>query len=259
VLYIQQLRGYLKTDSADIRTLRLSAVGAAAAWFLSLMVTPIHFASALLPLACVALAIAPLRVRNLKHAPLTKLSRGIWIAATVLGFGLVITFSVIAYGQLLAEPGRYSSFERNYLDLQEASRIIPHDPLMQRRLIGAQIFVAQTEQELTEALAVLERSPSYITGYGPNLVEFAQLILDKQETLQLTGGIQTADALLRQARILMPETPALLGEELHLAFVLENVADIQKATQAFEPKKELYPPGEGYLIRSAKAVDAASP
>jgi len=250
VLWWREFQSKKKDEPRDIVALRNATAIATFSWLATLLVTPQHFASSFLGVACAGLTIAPLaRTRDKKGRdfPFDRLLVIGRIALIVLVgfalFGLVRQQAGIAASETLV-----SDANEDLARLEQIAEVVPNHPLLERRMIDDRLLTCDTLDENNALLAEALVSPGYISDFGPNLVNFARLGMDNLEQFD-SDDVSAIRPLLARAEELMPDTPALLGERLHVALIVGNTKGIQEAAKQFRPVARLYPLGKGYLSR----------
>ncbi len=235
--------------------LRAACLIGAAAWLLSLFVTPMHFASGLLGAALAGLALARPAATGMEALSLP--TAGKTIARILACAALVACAALFARQQfaLASVPLLITEANSNNLEgLEQIARTVPADPLLERYILQERLMLTGSPRELQAQIQGIANAPAYLTDFAPNMTEFARIALDRTSALQ-SSDTAPAAALLDRASV-GPVTPALLGERLHLALVAGDAARIARAKAATEEPRfngksaaELYAPIQAYLAR----------
>jgi hypothetical protein len=267
VLWCQELRRRLKADPPSVSTLRAAAAASSLAAGVTLMATPFHFASGFLPTLLAALAIAPIppsqksSVRSQTPRTLAVSLRALGTGAGLLSLAAVLLCCGTA-GFLIAQQTAINKIDQPFSDpaayalrMEALRATIGSHPLLERRILDARLLAAAdadaAQTLMKEALA--QTTPRSVRDFGPNLVQFAELGMHKLSG-DSAADTTAAAALLVRAQQLMPVTPALTGERLHLALLQGNSAEIAAARKEFLPVRGLYALGEAYLEESESAI-----
>lgn len=244
--------------SGSIVDLRAACMIAALAWLFSLFVTPMHFASGLLGAALAGLACARPEATGMDALALPSAAK---VVARVAGCIALVVLAVFFSRQqyaLARVPGIViGGADAQGLSLLESvDQAASGDPMVKCYLLQMRLLLSTNQQELNQQIQAVQTAPGYITGFTPNFTQFAQYALSQMQSLQTsdTANFSAVTTLLHQAASTGPVTPALLGEQLHLAVVSGSAPAIQRATAEvkrpfFNGKTaaELYPPIADYL------------
>jgi len=244
--------------SGSIVDLRAACMIAALAWLLSLFVTPMHFASGLLGAALAGLACARPQATGMDALVLPSAAK---VAARVAGCVALVALAIFFSRQqnaLARVPGIITGgADAQGLSLLESvDQTVPGDPMVKCYMLQMRLLLTASPQELNQQIQAVQTAPGYITGYTPNFTEFAQYALSQMQSLQTsdTANFSAVTGLLHKAASTGPVTPALLGEQLHLAVVSGSEAAIARATAEVKQLRfnglsaaDLYPPIADYL------------
>ena len=249
--------------SGSIVDLRAACMIAALAWLLSLFVTPMHFASGLLGAALAGLACARPQATGMDALVLPSAAKVAGRVAGCVALVVVAIFFSRQQSALARVPGIVTGgADAQGLSLLESvDQTVPGDPTVENYLIQMRLLLAANPQELNQQIKAAQAAPGYITEYTPNFTQFAQYALSQMQSLQTsdTANFSAVTDLLHKAASTGPVTPALLGEQLHLAVASGSEAAIARATAEVkqprfngETAADLYPPIADYLA-AAKA------
>ncbi|MCL2654852.1 MAG: hypothetical protein FWD65_04025 [Coriobacteriia bacterium] len=242
---------------------RAACAIATLAWLLSLFVTPMHFASGLLGAALAGLACARPEATGMDALSLPSAGKTI---ARIVGLLALVIVAVFFMRQqfALSSAQTLSITAQDDLTLQErAARSAPANPLVERRILQDRLMLASTPQELNTQIQAIPAAPGYITDFTLNATLFARLALNQMQALHTAdaANVTAVTALLKQAGSAGPVTPALLGEQLHLAQVSGNAAALRQAIAAVKQPRfngknaiQLYAPISHYLSPSSNTL-----
>ena len=246
VVWARAVTGAREASEED-RLLRLSLVVGFVAYLAALMVTPVHFASGLLGVVIAGFAAAgsgadaPLRLSKMAAVSVVTL------AVAMSGYGVWrmagLTVGAITGGDFASDAAR----------IESAARIVPGEPLNERRLLELALWRAATPADLAAARQVIDSAPAYITGFTPNLPHFAFIGLTRSEQLGVDDYSWERGLLERAAR-LTPELPSLVAERLHLAILEGEVAALPELMQRAEQYGATYPMTADYLLRAREVL-----
>lgn len=239
---------------SETRALRLSLAVAFVAYLASLLVTPVHFASGLLGAVVGGFAIARSDGPVAPRAGATPAAPGLLrvaaatVAAIVLAYGAwrmagLTAGSIEGAGDLAADRARVES----------AARIVPGEPLNERRRLDIALLTATGPDELAAARAAVDASPGYIRDYPPNLVQFAAFGMMSAEAMGQTG-FGWERALLEQVEDRVPGLPSLAGERLHLALVEGDAEALPALIDCARTQGATYPLSAGYIARAEEEL-----
>jgi len=244
--------------SGGLAGLRAACLIAALAWLLSLFVTPMHFASGLLGAALAGLACARPAAVGMEALFLPSAGKTL---ARLVGCGALVVLAILFTRQHLAlafAQTATTSVADDMALMQRVARVAAAHPLIERYLLQDRLMATTSAQDLNQQLQALQSAPGFVTDFTPNLVLFAQIALDRMQSLQTsdTAVLASVAQLLSQADREGLATPALLGEKLHLAVVSGDASALARARTAVRrpqfngrTAEELYPPITGYLAR----------
>jgi len=246
-------------DAADtpvpggLTSLRAACAIAALAWLLSLFVTPMHFASGLLGAALAGLACARPAATGMEALSLSSAGKTV---ARVIGCAALVLVAILFARQQLALASTetpVATASDDLARLERVARTAPGAPIIEQHILAYRLMFATTPQALNAQLEAVRTAPGYITGFTLNATQFAQVALGQMATLHMTDTT-AVKRLLDQAAKNGPVTPALLGEQLHLALVSKDAAATTRAKAAVtrpqfngQSAEELYPPISDYL------------
>ena len=250
------------TGSADIfLDLRAACVIAAMAWLLSLFATPMHFASGLLGAALAGFACARPQAEGMEALSLPSVGKTIARSAALVALVVIAVFFVRQQSALSSSHGLSITTAGDQTLLEGVAKTAPGNPLVERRILQDQLVLASNVQELNAQIRAVQAAPGYITDFTPNATLFAQIALSRMQALKTTdaANISAVTVLLKQAASAGPVTPALLGEQLHLAQVSGNAAAVKQAAAAVKQPRfngvsadQLYAPIAQYLASNSK-------
>lgn len=232
--------------------LRVSLSIGFAAYLFSLMVTPVHFASGLLGVVVGGFAIAePLgAVRSGSTAgarPWLKVAL-VALAVALAGYGVWrgfgLTTGTISGQDLAADTASVNS----------AARIVAGEPLIERRVLDFAVLGAADGQARRDVAQAVDGAPGYITGFAPNLVQFAYLGMVRGEQLAVDDYSWEAD-LLRRAELVTPDLPSLVAEQLHLAILTGDVDALPALIARAENYAMTYPYTMEYITRAQQVLE----
>jgi len=242
--------------------LRAVCVIAALAWLLSLFVTPMHFASGLLGAALAGLACARPQAIGMDALALPSAAR-----TFMRGIGCValVVLAILFSRQQLAVSSATQTVVSTAADgvelMENAAKTVPTHPMVARQLLDYRLLQAKNVQELDSQIQAVQTAPGYVADFTLNYTQFAQIALNQIQSFQSSDTAQVK-SLLQRAASAGPVTPALLGEQLHLAVVSGNTSAIQQATAEvrrplFNGKtaEQLYPPITDYLATDRSAAN----
>ncbi len=233
-------------------TVRLGLAVGFAAYLFSLMVTPVHFASGLLGVVVGGFAIAAPAHSSAGERELGASGALRWVALVLAvalgGYGVWRGFGLDA-GQIAGQGSLADDVAR----VERAARIIPGEPLNERRRIDLALIGAATSDELAAARASVDAAPGYITGFAPNLVQFAAFGMGQGESLGETD-FSWERGLLERAEEAVPDLPSLAAEQLHLAIVTGDTASLPERIARARALGATYPATEAYITRAEEML-----
>lgn len=248
VVWVRAVRGVGYATDGD-RSLRLSVAIGFVAYLAALLVTLVHFASGLFGAVAAGFAVAAV--------PGARESLGSGrIRATMLfaAAGLVLAFGFWRmFGLTTGTVTGQGSPEEELARVDAASRIIPGEPLNERRRLELTIWTAQTPEELASARAAVDEAPGYITDFLPNLPHFAFLGLNRAQQMEL-DDFSWERELLERAAAGLPETPPLVAEQLHLAIAEGELEALPELIEQAEKYGMTYPLTADYILRANEAL-----
>lgn len=237
-------------DDRD-RLLRASLAIAAGVWASSLLVTPVHFASGLLGVVLAGFAIAPSARDATGRAARPALAQTVALLACAV---LVVAYggwrmAGLSAGAITGQESLAVAGER----LDAAARIMPGEPLTERRRLEVALWSASTPEELADVRERVDSAPGYITGYLPNLVHLAHIGLTRGEQVGETD-FSWERGMFDRAGAGLPEIPSLAAEELHLAILEGDVEAFPGLIERAERHGATYPMTEGYIARAREMM-----
>ncbi len=255
------LRDAPRPDAGTARLRAGLAAGFVAALF-SLQVNPVLFPMGLVVPALAGLAVAPLGPDVPARAPRADgpAGTGRWTGARI---ALVASGAVLAgaalwlgVGEWRAETGRSSDpFEQIALH-ERTLAALPGHPQIERELAELRLLVAPDAPSVAAAQAAADALPAHVARFAPNLVSLATYSLAQAER---TGrdDLSWEDARLSHAEEVLPPTPALVAERLHLAVLSGDVAAVEAALPAAREWGGFYPFTEAYLTAAEQLLSAS--
>lgn len=136
---------------------------------------------------------------------------------------------------------------------ERALEILPGHPTLQRRLLGMRVLYAVDEVAVREAQVDIDSAPEYITGYAPNLVDFAARSMAQAER---TGrkDLTWEQAVLDRAAERIPPIPSLVAERLHLALLQSDTQAVRSALPDAERWGGPYPATETFIQQARELL-----
>lgn len=215
VLWVRTLKS-THGEPQDAHSLRLSCAIAAFAFCAVTVVTPFHFASGLIGALCAGIALAPLGgVRDCSSSDAGLSRHSVWHVASFVVCCLLLVTCAYMTINLQRTTAEVSSANEDLLRLQQITRVLPMHPFLERRIVECSLLVADSAQESNTQLQRAMDAPGYVSGYGPNLVRFAQIGLDNLEYFHSNDQTVVSE-MLERAQHLMPLTPPLQNEQRRL-------------------------------------------
>ncbi|MDR1775230.1 MAG: hypothetical protein LBS17_02035 [Actinomycetes bacterium] len=205
--------------NAQATLFRIVCFAGTLTWLFSLMLTPFHYAMGFAGVAMAAIAVAPpLRQEpTIQHADRRKRTGQIALAAacTICAILLVGFGGWKAVG-LSAGDKTYATAEQNYRQQLVAQRIMPDNPLTERRLLELGIMISADNTQLHAAQTAVDCAPGYIRDYLPNAARFALLSLQDAQISNRTDFVWEK-RMLADARSAGVEFPSITTAEALLA------------------------------------------
>jgi O-antigen ligase len=241
--------GALRDAELGNRLLRRSLAVGFVAYLSALLVTPVHFASGLLGavIGGFAVAAAP-GVRE----PL-NVSKPVAAAVAALAVVLLALGTWRMVGLTVGTVSGQDAVETDRGRVESAGRIIPGEPMNERRRLEMAFWAARTPGELTDARAAVDAAPGYVTDFLPNLPHFAFLGLNRAQQLEL-DDFSWERELLERADEGLPETPPLVAEQLHLAIAEGDLEALPELMERAEQYGLTYPRTADYILRAREAL-----
>jgi len=241
-------------EPLEVRSLRLSLAVGFAAYLASLLVTPVHFASGLLGVTVGGFAVAASAGGKVPKERVSEsrpsAPRVLAVAAAAL---LVVYGGWRMVGLSVGAIEGMGDFQRDAERVASAARIVPGEPLNERRLLEVTMWSAATAGELEAARATVDAAPGYISDYTPNLVQFAYVGLTQSEALGVTD-LAWERSLLERAAIAAPDLPSLVSEQLHLALLERDLEALPALAERARALGTTYPLSESYLDRAEELL-----
>lgn len=252
VAWMRRVRDLAAMDpGSDARALRMSLAVGFAAYLFSLLVTPVHFASGLLGVVVGGFAIAQVPGSEPEN-PKGSLTVLRWVAVAIAvllaGYGVwrmagLNAGTITGQGDISADIGR----------VERTARIMPGEPLNERRRLELGILAVTTPSELAQAREAVDVSPDFITGFAPNLVQFAYLGLSRGEALGITD-FAWERSLLDRVAAAIPDLPSLVAEQLHYAVVTGDTAALPALVERAQQLGGTYPMTADYIARAEELL-----
>lgn len=232
--------------SAQAALRKALAIGAGA-YFVTLLVTPTHFASGLLGVFVAGLAVAPSAgtssAGEVARPPRAWKLGCIVLALVFVGWGAWRMVGLQA-GSIVG-----SDLAGDTARVERAHAIMPGEPLNERRRLELALYAATTPDELSSARLSVDAAPGYITGYAPNLVNFAAVGLAMNDQMG-TADVSWERGLLDRAQLLVPGLPSLAAERLHLAIIESDLEALPGAIEEAQAFGATYPYTADYVTRA---------
>ncbi|MDY0087582.1 MAG: O-antigen ligase family protein [Coriobacteriia bacterium] len=246
--WVAGVRGHVG-EQQDAHDLRMGLVVGFVTYLMALMVTPVHFASGLLGAVVGGFAIAGARAEPGGDFPRAdrSVTRTCLLAAVALALLAFGVWKMVGLGTG-AITGQ-GDFADDRARIESAARIIPGEPLNERRLLEIRMWSATTPAELDEVRSAVDESPAYITGFAPNLVQFASIGMSRVEQWD-AGDLSWERALLEKAQEVTPDLPSLVAEQLRLGVLEEDLEALPALTERATRLGATYPHTQEYLARA---------
>ena len=243
-VWVARIRALAGEDRLVVSRLRTAVALGFVAYLISLLVTPIHFASGLLGAFLAGLALAVDEGDRLKTD-----GRGIaqWFRIVLLAVAIALAawgvwrgagqmVGTIVGGDIAGDADRVAA----------ARTIIPGEPLNERRHLDLMFYGADDLEDVRAARAAVDAAPIEILGYAPNLANFAAI------GMNVGSALGEADwswerAMLDRAEALVPGLPSLVAERLHLAVLEQDVAGLPQAIENARSSAATYPATPAYI------------
>lgn len=252
VVWVRRVRSCAGGEG-DVWPLRMGLAVGFAAYLISLLVTPVHFASGLLGAAVGGFAMAPSAGSGAgEGGAARRWSPGLRVLAVTVA-AVFVTYGAWRMIGLTAGTIRGDDFQRDAERIAAAARIVPGEPLNERRMLEVALLSASDETQLESARAAVDAAPGYVLGYEPNLVQFASLGLIRAEALGSSDVSWERDLLERAARSL-PSLPSLVAEQLHLAIVEGDLEALPGLIERARSLAATYPLTEEYVRRAEETL-----
>lgn len=222
------------------------AAGFACALFAMLVSPPLFAIGLLTPVA------AGLAVARASGAASARPSLGVRISLVAAGLAVAGVAVWLVYGLWTAESVPPDEPLRAMAAHEQALRILPGHPMLERRLLDMRLVYAVDGAQVAEVQRAIDAAPGYMTGFAPNLVNFAARSMAQAERTGRTD-LTWEQAILERAEERMPPIPSLVAEKLHLALLQGDLDAVRAALSDAERWGGPYPATEGY-IQQAKAL-----
>lgn len=239
-----------RSEDGQRAVMRRSVAAAASVYLFALMTTPVHFASGLLGVLLCGLAVSPVagQVAAKKAAARTEKPHRRW-GLIGAGFAILVIGSWLAIGNSTANIDDARDLETVRSRVERAARIIPGNPMNERRRLEVALLSATDEPSRAAARSAIDAAPRYILDYLPNLTLFAQICLDDADASGRTD-VEWEAGKLAAAESGVGHTPVVIAEKLHLALVSGDIAAVREAYGSAAEIRESFPRVEEYLARA---------
>ena len=243
--WIVALRRRLREAEAA-NDLRLPLAAGFVAGLFSLMVNPPIFAIGLLLPALAGLAIAPVARPAEPESPASSPAR---LALVVAGVLFLLVAGWLSAGEWRAYTVPTSDAAEARAGSQSVLAVLPGHPVGERRVLEMDLIMAPDAAAASRAQAAVDAAPGYIAEFAPNLVSLAAFSLAQAERTGRTD-LSWEAALLDLSAELLPPTPALVAERLHLAVLSGDEAEVAAAMPEARTWGMPYPLTQVYLERA---------
>lgn len=252
VLWVMVLRERL-AEGGEYTVLRAGLAAAFVTALFALMVQPVHFAIGLFAPVAAGLAIAP----SAPLAPPRADRAWLWRTMALVSSGVLVIMIAFwqLYGLWIAESVSPEDLPAAIEAHEEALRVVPGHPNLERRLLAFRIITAGTPEEIAAAQRDIDLAPGYIREFVPAMVSFAGHSLAQADR---TGRADVAweRRVLDEAAERIPPIPSLVAERLHVAIIEGDRAAIEAAIPDAEKWGEPYPFTGIFLQRAGDALRA---
>lgn len=249
LMWVRAVVRRLKTTE-DPSPLRRAVVVGGLTYLAALMVTPMHFASGMGGVLLLGLAIAPRTpesgYRRYRVPTLPPNVLRIALAVTAVLFTVYALW--LGVGTNTASIEGVRSYDEAVDRIGAAARIIPGDPLNERRVLEVALATAPDAAALEAAQERIDAAPPYILDYAPNLPNFAATSLVRKEQLGIVD-VAWERGLLDRAAEVNVNLPAIAAEQLHAALVADERVALPTFAERAIATSRSYPLLEGYLQR----------
>lgn len=240
-----------RRDADEIRSLRLPLAGGFVTGLFSLTVNPPLFAIGLFLPAAAGLAIAPARSASTDGEAAGFAARR---AAAVIGVVLAIVAGWLVVGEWRAYTMDAQDPVAALVDARGVLTVLPGHPVSTRRVLEMELLMAPDDAAVRVAQQAADTAPGHIAGFAPNLVSLATHSLAQAER---TGraDLTWERGMLDRAAAVLPPTPALVAEQLHLAVLSGDRAAVAAALPDAREWGTPYPFTAAYLERAEALLE----
>lgn len=231
--------------AAEADVLRLPLAGGFVAGLFSLTVNPPLFAIGLFLPAAAGLAIAPMQAGP-SPAPA---GHGVRRALVASGVVLALVAAWLLAGEWRAYTADTQDPAAALADARGVLSVLPGHPVSTRRVLELQLLMAPDGEAVKVAQVSADAAPGHIARFAPNLVSLATYSLAQAERTGRTDLVWERAMLDRAAEVL-PPTPALVAERLHLALLSGDPALVEAAIPDAREWGVPYPFTAAYLERA---------
>lgn len=247
--WVMALRAH-KGEPAELHDLRMGLAIGFVTYLFSLLVTPVHFASGLLGAAAGGLAVAGVLPSAGTDAERSESRPALRTPALVAAAVILCAFGAWKMvGLTTGTVGGQGDFADDAARVRAAARVIPGEPLNERRVLEVQMWSTATPEELATARAAVDGAPVYISGFAPNLVQFASIGMSRAEQSGI-GDLGWERSLLARAAQVTPDLPSLVAEQLRLAVLTQDMDALPTLAERAMRLGATYPPTQDYLSRA---------
>lgn len=228
-------------ESTDTASLRLPLAGALAVGLFSLGVNPPIFAIGLLLPVVAGLAVAPSGAadadRPVGAARTALVAAGIVVAA-------LAAWLYVGEWRAYTAPAEDPAIAR--ANSQAVLDVLPGHPVSMRRILEIDLLAAPDDAAVQRAQAACDNAPATVTRFAPNLVSLVTYSLAQAERTS-RADLEWERGMLDRAAEVLPPTPALVAERLHLAVVSGDRAAVAQALPDARRWGTPYPLTASYL------------
>ncbi len=232
--------------SPPARSLRSALVVGFLAYVVALLTVPLSPAQGLLPAVVAGLAVASAKPTRDGALARSQMARLAYVAAGAIALLLALV-SLVAYSTFMSTHSE--DVLASLGKIETAERLQPQDPFYRFRWYEYRFITIESESDARVIREQFDAEKGVLRSYAPGLVGLAQLSMNQAERDGRTD-LSWERTMLSNARRLGGEFPTLVAEELHLAGLSGDSAQLERALAVAKEHQSTYALLDAYITQA---------